>query len=490
MKDITIAKVNYNANKQFVLKSFNVILEDIHMQYVLLSLLVEQTNPPEVVEKVLAYLFMEMRMYDPWVTFYRTFFIHEIEISKLANEKLNNAFYQINNTFSVDIEEGSGIEALTYLRSVDIESLLLLRDFYKYICLNMVLRSYSDANTESLAGLLCNKLVSQKITPGFGLIYTTFKTLVPFNEQGTLNYFKNTPDIIPRIQQFKVPIQHIAMEFMPMTLANLFAQGSFNYKKFSLEEVTLRYLDLIFQVTTTLYSAQNTFKYVHNDLHASNIMVSPFRGPMIYYIDEANLPQHKNIFDTRKFPRDSKGRIIFSNDAEIGIYKIIDHGRASVTGFNILSDTAGLIASTYGIDDYPLNDYSIDLLRLFVEMFDSHFYTALLININEGRADIFQQTLHNLFQQVFSCNLRINGEKMFVWMFDVRNRECEGDIDCQRLFDWFGMYGLGNGPRCERTESATPENILRHFNIFCDPELDIDAEPFKFNMLGGLQSKK
>lgn len=493
-QDVTIAKVEYNNQYPFVVKSFPVILESTYIKYIMLNTIILRNDNvnsfvvDDDAKNLLMLVYRDM-INDPWDIYYYHIYVNEMKIDDIYQYRLRKAFRQVRQSFTFQPSNDPKQPNIYIFQNYpDMSSLLLLRDFFKYMCLNMLLRSYSDANTEALIGILCNKLVTQKLTPGFALMYAPFKTLVNFDDNDIFELFKKE-STIETLKTYSVPLQHIAMEYLYKTLDDLISEDVFNIKIVPLRTATIRYLDLIFQVATALFSAQNSLGYVHNDLHPKNIMLAPFEGPIVYYMNNNDLGKNRRLFNQQRFPRDDQGRIIFENVPQLGIYKIIDHGQASVIDHPnyIISDTPGLVAKTYGIDEYPMDDYNLDLLRFFVEIFDQRFYESLLKRINDNTADVYMQVLYNLFQQVFSCNTIMNGKETITWMFDVKGKQCHGDIDCQRIFDWFGIYGLGDGPKCEKSESATPENILKHFSIFCNPNIDIDKLTLKFNILDKLE---
>jgi hypothetical protein len=70
------------------------------------------------------------------------------------------------------------------------------------------------------------------------------------------------------------PVQLIAMEKMSMTLDELLKE-----KKISEHE----WLSILFQVIFGLAVAQKHFKFTHNDLHSSNIMLKPTKIPYLYF---------------------------------------------------------------------------------------------------------------------------------------------------------------------------------------------------------------
>jgi hypothetical protein len=70
------------------------------------------------------------------------------------------------------------------------------------------------------------------------------------------------------------PVQLIAMEKMSMTLDELVTKN-----KISEQE----WLSILFQVIFGLAVAQKHFKFTHNDLHSSNIMLKPTKIPYLYF---------------------------------------------------------------------------------------------------------------------------------------------------------------------------------------------------------------
>lgn len=487
--DLRVAEIGFGKNK-FILKSFPVILDECYHRFILMDILARQNLQEHDKYILLGRFFEEMQEVNPWDDFYLSESVFDDDHINL----IEDAYDDIRNLFVFEIDEENESRLVDITGFPSKKTIIILRDFYKYICLNMLLRSHSDANTESLTGLLCNKLVTEKISPHFCLTYMAFKTLIEINNE-LLPHIKHDyitnrmakVNIIDKVEEYTIPIQHIAMEQMTITLTKHFRNDFFNINVHTIDVVTTRYLDLIFQLSTALFSAQKQFNYVHNDLHSSNIMLKDFTGDMYYYMNERVLGSDVTMFPRKLFPRDKYGNIIFKNIPQRGIYKIIDHGRASVKTYDhsIVSRTPDLVARSYGVNDYQNHDYNIDLLRVLIESYDKKYYDALKYRIENNRATKKDRCIFNILKQAFTCH--VDTEKEHVkGLFDVRRRECKDDIDCNRMFDWFGVYGYGDKPKCERTNKTIPQNILRHFSIFCDPTIDIRKVPLAFNMLGSL----
>lgn len=470
--DLSIALVK-SRNNEFVLKSFPVIRTDILNKFELLGQLIN-TDTENADNDETRNMFRLFEQYIHAVDSIEDFYL-DTGLFDNKKEKIREGIKMIKNSFTL-IENSKEVIIGDF---PSIEALETLYDFYNYICLNMIFRTYSEANAESIIGLFCNQLVLTKTAPGFCLTYGTFKTNSKENTQFIPSNMK------PSLDEYThgIPMQHIAIEKMEKTLFDLIDEGFFSLEFYDMETVCERYLDLILQVTMSLYSAQKKYGFVHNDLHARNIMIKYYDGPIVYCIDEKKINHADKIFPPDHFPRDEDGFIKFKLSTKLGFYNIIDFGMAIIKTpkYEINSRTVELIAKTHRVDNYNPYNFNNDILKMFVSMYDNDFHIKLLESFNSGNPSPEVITLTYIFEQVYTCHLA--DEDTMEWLFNVKEDKCGADDDCSLLFMFYGVYGYGDHPKCKNPNGAIPENLLKYFDIFCDPTIDMKKESLCYSIV-------
>lgn len=357
-------------------------------------------------------------------------------------------------------------------------------NFYKHICINNIIRPHSDANNDVLATYFLSELVLDKKTPAFPLLYTSFKT----NQRFTCN--RKTFDIRKQINhqckdefdQYVYPYQYMAMEKLDMTLSDLINSPLFDRRFRHLQEICKNYLDVYAQIIFALLTAQISYAYVHNDLHAGNVMIKEYKGPLYYVIDKKVLDILESIEPLQGFELDNDGNVIFKLDVKVGICKIIDNGRSfmKTDQLDFGSMTNSYVARSDHINDYDHTNFNNDLLRFFAALYDPEFFDHLEIRREQNLSSDLEKRILDINSEVFFCYL--DDEESKKDLFHAYGR-CGNDKQCRDLFMKYGVLGFGKEPRCDIKEQRTPLNLIKYLDHFVSPNTNLNKVDFYFDMI-------
>lgn len=426
-----------NMKMDCVLKKASIIPPYIYMKYVLLNEWVNEFEPSSMrtigteLSKILRYL-------------------HQDEIYYLNKYSMKNSGYNINNK----------------------TEMMELLGLYKYICMNEVLNKNSDANTDVLITWLCSNLVINKHTPAFPLLYTSFKTDDSLSsdvgvfatgiDEKILGIFKYD------VTKYIYPHQYMAVEKLDTTLYEVLRGPLFDMNDNTMEVLSQRYMSLIAQLVFALFVAQKKLGYVSNDLHSMNVMLSTFVGEFFYTINEMDLDNVREIFPEDLFPSNDNGDIFIRIPTNIGLVKIIDQGRATISlnnGFEVGSRTTNFVAESYGVKDYDPHDFNNDLLRIMVEIYEPEFVSELLEREKMGISSNTERSLLGVFRQAFQC--RHDDKGNLISLFQARKHICDAEAFCQQVFDYFGAFGFGSqDEKCTITNKTTPDSLIKYLSMF------------------------
>lgn len=346
-----------------------------------------------------------------------------------------------------------------------------LRNFYKYICLNNIVLPFSDANNDVIISYHCSKLVLEKMSPSFPLIYCSFKTnqKFPFHKKE----FNLCEDVQikcnERLKHKIYPQQFMAMEKMDMTLYELIKSEIFNIKTQDIQLICKRYLQIYAQIIIALLTAQKKYGYVNNDLHLKNIMIKRFKGPLYYVVNEKDLKDAHIIFPSYKFPRNKYGDIILELKVDVGLCKIIDNGRATLKthNINIGSNTDIFNARYYKVENYNPRNFNNDLLKFFITMYEEEFFTLLFDRYEEGISSDLEKKILYINDEIFFCHNDKNKRKDIFDIFE----ECGSNKQCNDMFFQFGMLGFGGKPKCDVEDQRKPDNLMKYLDHLCKPKI-------------------
>lgn len=346
-----------------------------------------------------------------------------------------------------------------------------LRKFYKYVCLNNIILPFSDANNDVIISYHCSKLVLEKMSPSFPLLYCSFKTnhTFPFRKEE----FNLCKDIQIKcgdnLKRRIYPQQFMAMEKLDMTLHGLITSEIFDIKTQDIQLVCERYFQIYTQIILALLTAQKKYGYVNNDLHLNNIMIKKFKGPIYYVVNENDLRDAHIIFPVHKFPRDKNGDILLELKVDVGLCKIIDNGRATLNthNINVGSNTDIFNARYCKVENYNPRNFNNDLLKFFITIYDEDFFNLLFDRYEKGVSSDLEKKILCINSEIFYCH---NDEKKKKDVFDIFE-ECGSNKQCNDMFYYFGMFGFGDKPRCEIKDQRKPDNLIKYLNHLCKPKI-------------------